>query len=70
MSGKPTIRRGPASAYAGASETIMEFNSGLPGGPGGLISLLRKDDGTLSVSLYRLDDGVTVSTDSAHAQTD
>ena len=65
MAGKPSIKRGPASAYAATSETIMEFNSGEPGGPGGLISLLRKDDGKLLVSLYRLDDGVEVVPDHA-----
>lgn len=57
---KPVIKSGPASKYAMPNETIVEFNSGLPNGPGGLISLLRRDNGELSVNIYRLDAGVHV----------
>lgn len=61
MAKKPVIKSGPASNHAGPCETILEFNSGVPNGPGGLLSLTRNGDGTLTVSLYRLDSGVTVT---------
>jgi hypothetical protein len=42
-------------------ERIVEFSNGAAGGPGGLASFRRRDDGSLGVSLYRLDDAVTVA---------
>ncbi len=44
------------------TERIVEFNDGTPGGPGGLISFTRTDDGRLIVSVYRTDPGVEVVT--------
>ncbi len=59
---KPTVDKDPvANQYAGRTERIVEFGSGEPNGPGGLISFTRNDDGTLHVSLYRLDKGVVVT---------
>lgn len=56
-----TIKNVIADSHANkADERIVEFNSGVTNGPGGLISLKRLEDGTLSVTLYRLDAGVTV----------
>jgi hypothetical protein len=58
---RPKVTTGPADQYANKTdEKIIEFSSGEPNGPGGLISFKRLADGTLSVSLYRLDEGVTV----------
>ena len=58
MSKRPTIRKGPASSYAGPNETIIEFSDGA--GNGGLISLRSADDGRLIVELYRVDEGVEI----------
>jgi len=60
---RPKVNTSPvADRYANkADEHIVEFNSGEAGGPGGLISFKRQDDGSLGVSLYRLDEGVTVA---------
>lgn len=58
---RPTVNTNPvANQYAGTGERIVEFGSGKSGGPGGLISFTRNDDGSLSVNLYRLDPGVVV----------
>lgn len=58
---RPRADVGVADNYANkADERIIEFDSGKPNGPGGLISFKRGDDGTLTVSLYQLDEGVTV----------
>lgn len=58
---KPTVDVRPvAGKYAAATERIIEFGSGEPNGPGGLISFTRGDDGTLLVLVYRMDQGVTV----------
>lgn len=40
------------------NERIIEFSS--PSGKGGLISFREKEDGTLTVDLYRMDEGITV----------
>jgi hypothetical protein len=54
---KPTIRKSPASAYAGPHENIYEVGDSLGGA---LISVLRNDDGILIVNVYRADDTVLV----------
>lgn len=51
--------KGPASHYAGPSETIVEFE-------GGLMSFRRNDEGKLVVELYRLDDDVILRIPEAH----
>lgn len=61
---RPKVTVGIADNHANkADERIIEFNSGKPNGPGGLISFKRQDDGTLVVSLYQMDAGVTVHVD-------
>lgn len=58
---RPKVTVGIADNYANKDdERIIEFSSGKPNGPGGLISFKRRDDGTLVVSLYQMDEGVTV----------
>jgi hypothetical protein len=49
---KPTMRKGPASQYAGRDDVTYEFNNGHA--VSGLISLLSTPDG-MRVDLYRLD---------------
>lgn len=63
---RPTVTiQSVADHYANRTdERIIEFSSGEPGGPGGpggLISFKRRNDGSLSVDVYRLDEGVTVN---------
>ncbi len=63
---KPTVDTYPvAQRHAAPPERIIEFGSGLPNGPGGLISFVRGEDGTLLVLVYRMDEGVTVQVGSA-----
>ncbi len=58
---KPSINIKPvANNYAMPHERIVEINSGTPGGPGALVSLVAGEDGTLLVEIYRIDEGVTV----------
>jgi len=58
---KPTVlTRCVANSYAGPNERIIEFVD-RDTGRGGLISFFRRADGTLSVSVYRCDDGISVS---------
>lgn len=59
---RPTVNTSCiANKYANRhDERIIEFNDGTPGGAGGLISFKRLEDGSLSVSLYHLDEGVKV----------
>lgn len=58
---KPIVNTNPvANTYAGPSERIVEFSSGKPNGPGGLISVTRKDDGAVRVDVYRMDERVEV----------
>ncbi len=47
-----------ASHHTRPNQRIIEFSEG---GTGGLISLERMDDGTLLVSVYRLDDDIQVA---------
>lgn len=54
---KPTIKRGPASHYAGAGEAIVEFSDGQSGG---LISVRRDAEGRMIVDVYRADEDVVV----------
>jgi len=54
---RPTVTKGPASHYASAGETIVEFSDGRSGG---LISIRRDGQDRLVVDLYRLDDDVVV----------
>lgn len=52
----------PADQYAAKDrERIIEFFDPVTQ-KGGLIDFFRRDDGTLAVQVYRLDEGVTVST--------
>lgn len=58
---KPIVNTNPvANGYADSTERIVEFNSGVSNGPGGLISLRRTAAGKLQISLYRLDDNIEV----------
>ncbi len=58
---KPSVNTNPvANGYTEKNERIVEFNSGVPNGPGGLISLRRTEEGKLQVSVYRTDDDVDV----------
>lgn len=58
---RPTIRKGPASSYAGPGESIYEFSDRQSGG---LISLRRPAEGPnagrLVVEVYNTDDDVVV----------
>ncbi len=61
--GRPSITlKCVADNYASPRERerIAEFGSGTTGGPGGLLSLRRQEDGTLDVHVYRTDPGVRV----------
>jgi hypothetical protein len=58
---KPTVNtRCGANRYSATDERIIEFSDG--NGKGGLISFIAKEDGTLDVCLYRMDQGVVVHT--------
>lgn len=61
---KPTVTlKCPANAHAGPKERIVEFTNGYTTSTehkGGLIRLRNLADGTLVVTIYRVDDGVTV----------
>lgn len=58
MKQRPTVKtRCVADHYHGPGERIVEFSS--PNG-GGLISFFMREDGVLSVDLYRLDPTVVV----------
>lgn len=63
MPKRPTVKRGPASAYAGPGETTVEFFD-TSSQAGGLINLrsvtTANGQRRLLVSLYRLDPGVKV----------
>lgn len=53
-----------ADGYADKTrERIAEFSA--PNGKGGLIAIRQNDDGTVTVSLYQLDDGVLVAAPAA-----
>lgn len=54
---KPTIKKGPASAYEAPGQTIREFSNGEKGG---LIAMATTPGGTLVINLYRLDPGIKV----------
>lgn len=55
---KPSIKKGPASAYAQPGETIVEFSTVIDGKlAGGLISM-RAIHGKLRVEIYRTDPGM------------
>lgn len=57
---KPTVNVKPgADHYAAPMERIIEFSTAT--GPGGLISIHDKGDGTVSVHVYRHDAGVHVT---------
>lgn len=55
---KPTIKKGPASAYEAPGQLIREFNNGE--GKGGLIAMATTPGGDLVINLYRLDPGIKV----------
>jgi hypothetical protein len=57
---KPTLRKGPASAYEAVNEIIREFGDGT--GTGGLISLRKQEDGTLLLDIYSISGPVQVRT--------
>lgn len=58
---KPTVTTNPvANRYSAPRERIIEFFDRATQ-KGGLISLMGKEDGTLSVQVYRLDEGVDVA---------
>ena len=61
---KPLVFQGPANAYAGTDERILEFSNGGRGGAllGGLISVLEPEPGRLIVEVYRCDEGVEIRT--------
>jgi hypothetical protein len=57
-----------ADSYAEKSrERIAEFSA--PNGKGGLICIRQNDDGTVTVSVYRLDAGVEVKAPASHTST-
>lgn len=58
--GKPSAKLNPvANQYAGPEERIIEYTDHRTG-LGGLISIRRHGDDTLSVDLYAHDPGVTI----------
>lgn len=58
---RPTVQTAkPADAYASPNERIVEFFD-KDAQQGGLISIIRRDDGNLNVGVSNLDDGVSVS---------
>jgi hypothetical protein len=61
---RPSIKlNGVADTYAQREvERIAEIGNGKTGGPGGLLSLRRSDSGSLMVTVYRTDPGVSVVT--------
>ncbi|MES2295377.1 MAG: hypothetical protein V4527_18925 [Pseudomonadota bacterium] len=63
---RPSIKtRCVADTYADKTrERIAEFSA--PNGKGGLISVRQNDDGTVTVKLYRLDDGVGIAAAASH----
>jgi hypothetical protein len=54
---RPTVKKGPASAYALSNEAIVEFSDDKSGG---LISISRDRKDRLIVSVYRTDEDVHV----------
>lgn len=54
---RPTITRGPASAYAAPAELVREFSDGASGG---LISIMRNAQGQLVVDIGSHDADVIV----------
>ncbi|HEX9807894.1 MAG TPA: hypothetical protein VGA34_13455 [Alteraurantiacibacter sp.] len=63
---RPSIKtRCVADTYADKScERIAEFSA--PNGKGGLIAIRQNSDGTVTVHVYRLDDGVEVVASADH----
>jgi hypothetical protein len=59
----PSVNTNPgANQYASPGERIIEFhNNNRTAHKGGLISLANRDDGTLTVHVYKHDQGVTVT---------
>jgi hypothetical protein len=55
---RPTLRKGPASAYEAPNEVIREFGDGK--GNGGLLSLRILDDGQMIVEIYQVSGPVVV----------
>jgi hypothetical protein len=56
---KPSVNlRGPANAYAGPNERIIEFS--FKDGRGGLIALREGTNGSATVEVYRVSRGVAV----------
>jgi hypothetical protein len=63
---RPNIAPRIADRYAEPDEMIVEFSSGAPNGPGGLLSMRRQEDGALNMHLYRTDPGVHVFVENRH----
>lgn len=59
---RPTIKRGPASSFAGPVEIILEIHSSNLK-CGALLSVREQSDGTLRVEIYRADSQVRVLAD-------
>lgn len=61
---KPRFNTGPASAYAGHNERILEFSNQGRGGKllGGLVSVSEPEPGKLVIEIYRCDAGVEIVT--------
>lgn len=59
---KPSVKtKCPANAFAAPNERIIEF--AFSNGDGGLIAFRTHDDGSSHVSVYRVDENVTIHTE-------
>lgn len=62
MRTKPIVNtRSVASHYETRNERIIEFSGAAGSDPGGLISIQQREDRTISITVYRCDQGVEVT---------